>query len=569
MTLPRAVAADRASWAVLAGACLLELAVHLALVTRYGYHGDELYFLDCGRHLAFGYVDHPPLVPWLARVSEEVGGGLWALRLPAIAAGSATLALTWLIVRELGGGWRAQLLALTALLIAPAQLRIRAMLNIPVVEVMLCTLTAFLVTRAVSRRGRWLWVLAGGTLGLAVLAKHTALFWGAALALGLLGTYGTSVFASRWPWLGALVAATLSLPNLLWQMDNDFATVEFMRRLRAQVLEVQGRALFAAGQVLYFHPLAVPIWGAGVWSGLRRGPSVVRPFALQFALLLCLFLVVGGKPYYLASAYPPMLAAGGVALEAWLGSRVRLRRAFVTALTATGAAFGVLTLPILPLQRVDAVLGVVLGCVVPPMALTHDLHGMLGWREHAAVVDAVFRSLPEEDARKATVIAGSYSQAGAINQFRASSTPRAVSGHMTYYLWGPEPGRGDVAIAYGVPRQLLERRYENCQERGRIDAPLARPGDANLPVYLCDTPRQSMAAWWPKLRRYGHQPLVVEQNAVTPSQRPDMARGLAAPTLSPAAPAPPTSAQRTEARSPSPALPGEPRSSPATAAPDL
>jgi 4-amino-4-deoxy-L-arabinose transferase-like glycosyltransferase len=509
----------RAGLAVIGGACSIELIVQLALVNRYGYHGDELYFLDCGRHLAFGYVDHPPLVPWLARLSEELGGGLLTLRLPAIVAGAGTLVLSALLAREWGGGWRSQLLTVLALLIAPAQLRIRAMLNIPVLEVLWCTATAYLVVRAVSRHERWSWVFAGGALGLALLAKHSALLWGVALAIGLLATHGRALFASRWPWLGIALAVAMLLPNLIWQAQNGFPTLEFLSTLRGQVLERQGRALFAAGQLLYFHPVALPIWVAGVASPLRKRDPAARPFALIFLLLFGFFLLAGGKPYYLASAYPPVLAAGGVALERWFEQRVGLRRAFVAALASTGAVFGVLTMPVLPLQKVDAILAAVLGWVVPPMALTHDLHGMFGWREHAAVIDSVYRALPAAAQHRASVLAGSYSQAGALNLFRAPDLPRAVSGHMTYYLWGPDPPRGDVLIAYGVPLELLERHYETCLERGRIEAPLARPGDTDLPVYVCQVPRSDMATWWPELRRYGHGPPSAESSSATMAPR--------------------------------------------------
>jgi hypothetical protein len=498
---------SRPGLAVIVGACLIELVVQLAVVSRYGYHGDELYFLDCGRHLAFGYVDHPPLVPWLARLSEELGGGLLTLRLPAIVAGAGTLVLSALLAREWGGGWHAQLLTVVALLVAPAQLRIRAMLNIPVLEVLWCTATAYLVVRAVSRHEPWSWLFAGAALGLALLAKHSSLLWGAALAIGLLATHGRAVFASRWPWLGAALALALLLPNLIWQVQNGFPTFEFLRTLRVQVLERQGRLLFAAGQLLYFHPIALPIWVAGVATPLGKRFTAARPFAVLFLLLFGFFLLVGGKPYYLASAYPPVLAAGGVALERWFEQRVGLRRAFVSALASTGGVFGWLTLPVLPLQKVDAILAAILGWVVPPIALTHDLHGMFGWREHAATIDSVYRALPEAAQRSASVLTGSYSQAAAINQFRAPETPRAVSGHMTYYLWGPEPPRGDVLIAYGVPRELLERHYQTCLERGRIEAPLARPGDTDLPVYVCHVPRSEMATWWPELRRFGHMSL--------------------------------------------------------------
>jgi hypothetical protein len=492
---------------VVGAACLLELVVQLALVDRYGYHGDELYFLDCGRHLAFGYVDHAPLVPFLARLGEALGGGLLAVRLPAILAGAGTLFSSALLVHEWGGGWRAQLLTLLALLVAPAQLRIRAMLNIPVFEVLFCSATAYLVARAISRRERWTWVLAGGALGFAVLAKHSALLWAVALAIGLVATYGGSVFASRWPWLGAAVAFAMFLPNLQWQVRNGFPTLEFLRTLRTQVLEVQGRALFAAGQLLYFHPLALPIWAAGVRSAACERHRGARPFALLFLLLFAFFLAAGGKPYYLASAYPPLLAAGGVVLERWFERRAVLRRTFVAALAGTGVVFGIVTLPALPLPIVDRFLAAVLGWVVPPIALTHDQHGMFGWRQHAATIDSVYRALPEPAQREASVLAGSYSQAGAINLFRSSDTPRAVSGHMTYYLWGPPPARGDVLIAYGVPRELLERHYQTCRERARIEAPLARPEDTGLPVYVCQEPFSAMATWWHELRRYDHLPV--------------------------------------------------------------
>lgn len=123
---------DRASKAVVVGLCTVKALVQLLVVDRYGYHGDELYFIECGRHLAFGYVDHPPLIPWIARLAEQLGGGLLLLRLPAILAATGAMVCTALLVRSWGGGWQAQLLALLYLLLAPANLRMAAMLDIPV-----------------------------------------------------------------------------------------------------------------------------------------------------------------------------------------------------------------------------------------------------------------------------------------------------------------------------------------------------------------------------------------------------------------------------------------------------
>jgi hypothetical protein len=137
------------------------------------------------------------------------------------------------------------------------------------------------------------------------------------------------------------------------------------------------------------------------------------------------------------------------------------------------------------------------------MALTHDLHGMYGWEEQAATIDRLYRALPADERDRATVLTGTYSQASALNVLRKETAPRAVSGNMTYYLWGPDGGRGDVLIAYGLPRELLDRHYRRCAESARIGAPLARPWDSGLPVYVCRDPLGTMAELWPELRRFG------------------------------------------------------------------
>jgi 4-amino-4-deoxy-L-arabinose transferase-like glycosyltransferase len=508
---------DRPSLLVVGALVVTKIVLHLALIGRYGFHGDELYFIECGRHLAFGYVDHPPLVPWVARVAEELAGtSLVALRLPAVLAGAGTMVFTALHVREWGGGPRAQLLALVALLVAPAHLRIAAMLDIPVIEVFLCTAASYAVARALARGERWMWVAAGFAAGLAILAKHSVLVWGAALAIGIVMAERRAL-ATRWPWIGAAIALLVFVPNVAWQIEHGFPTLEFMQTLRGEVLEQQGRGLFVLAQVLYFHPLAVPIAIAGLVFAFGERGRAARPFAILFLAMFAFFLVAGGKPYYLASAYPPMLAAGAIAFERWLATRKLAWRSFVVALATTGAFLIVVTLPLLPLRTVDSVVGRLFGWIVPPIALTHDLHGMYGWQEHVEAVERVYRSLPEDDRARAAIVTRSYAQAAALNVLRDDPTPRATSGHMSYYLWGPEEGRGDVLIAYGVRPELLARHYRVVEERGRIDAPLARPGDTDLPIYVCRQPRGPLTELWPALRRFGHRS--TGEESASPLQR--------------------------------------------------
>jgi 4-amino-4-deoxy-L-arabinose transferase-like glycosyltransferase len=492
-----------ASVRVVAALVALKVLVHLAVITRYGFHGDELYFIECGRHLAFGYVDHPPLIPWIARLTEELGGGIVLLRLPAIAAAAGTMVIVALLVSEWGGSYRAQIVALLSLIVGPAHLRAGAMLDIPVIEIFFCTLTAYFVVRALARTEQRMWIFAGVSLGLAILAKHSSAIWALGLACGIIATPHRRVLATRWPWIGVAIALAMTAPNLVWQAQNDFATLEFLRTMRHHLLETQGRALFVAGQLLYFHPFVVPVWIAGVVFGLRQRDST-KIFAVLFTGMFLFLLVSGAKPYYLGGAYPAVLAAGGVAIERWAAKHTLAFRALVASIAVTGALLGLVTLPVLPLRAVDRVMGALFGWAVPPIALTHDQHGMYGWEEHARVVEGVVRALAPEERATASVFAESYSQAAAQNVLRTDATPRAVSGHMTYYLWGPEPGRGEPLVAYGVSREVLDRHYRECTEVARIDVALARPGDTDLPVYVCRGALGTMADLWPDVRRYGH-----------------------------------------------------------------
>jgi hypothetical protein len=497
---------DAASRRLAAGIILANAVVHLLLATRYGYHADELYFIECGRHLAFGYVDHAPMIPWLARAAEELAGGtsLFMLRVPAIAASCGTLAAIALLTAKWGGGARAQLMALLSFLLAPAHLRLASMLDIPVVEVFLCAAAAFQATRAIERRRHVDWLVLGAIVGLALLTKHTVLLWVAGLIVGVLATPQRRVFATPGPWLAAAVAAALFAPNVLWQLQHDYATLEFAGNLRRDVVLDHGRLLFVLGQFLYFHPLTALVWGSGLLLGLRSDERV-RPFAVQFAVLFGAWLVLGGKPYYLASAYPAVLAAGGVALERRLEAKLRAFGALWLSLGGVGLALALLTLPILDVRTLDRAIGSVLGWLVPPMALTHDLHGELGWDAHVQTVENVLGSLSASERETAAVLTGSYAQAAALNVLRSHPEPRAVSGHMSYYSWGPEPRRDQVLVAYGLPRALLSRHYRSVEERARIDAPLARPWDTDLPVFVCRERLTAPGDFWSELRRFDHR----------------------------------------------------------------
>lgn len=489
--------------AIVAGLLLLKLGLHLALITRYAYHRDELYFIDCGAHLAFGYVDHPPLVPWIAYLAGIVfDHSLFGLRLLPALAGTTTVWLTVLIVRRFGGGRFAQGLAGLCIIIAPAYLRMGIMLNIVVFEPLFWTLASYLVLRILQGDDERLWLLVGAVAGFGLLNKHTMLLWGGGIVVGLMLTPQRRVLRSPWAWAGGALALAVFAPNLAWQAGNDWATYEFLTEMSQGALARIPRSLFVLGQLLYMHPFAALVWLPGLVWLLASAEHPYRPFGLLFVFAFGVFLVTHAKPYYLAAAYPVLLAAGAVSVERKLARRRGLRAALVATLAAAGLALGIISLPILPLPAADAALGTMLGRVVPPTALTHDLHDEYGWPEMAASVGRVYAALPRDQRDGTAIVTGNYGQAAAINFFGPRhGLPRAVSGHLAYYLWGPQAHRPERVIAVGLddaqltvlcaaPQLIARHQHEMAMER-------------DVPIFLCRTPAP-LGEVWPRLKRYRH-----------------------------------------------------------------
>jgi len=482
---------------------LAKLGTHLALATRYGRHRDEYYFIDCGQHLAFGYVDHAPLVPWVAGLSTALfGDSLLMLRLPSILAGAATVWLTILLARRFGANVYGQALAGLAALFAPAYLRMHGMLDIPAFEPVFWTVAALLIADLIDGADRRRWLLIGGVIGLGLMNKHTMLLWGLGVGVGLLATPLRADLKTKWPWLGAAIAFLIFAPNLVWQAQHGWPTVEFLHDMRETTLAGIPRILFVAGQILYMGLLALPIWLCGLIYFFTDAGKRYRLFGWLFMVVFVVLTVTHAKPYYSAPAYPMVFAAGGAWLGRWFEARHALRAAFTGALILSGLALGAITLPVFELSRVDAALQRTLGWVVRPMDLTHDMHDEVGWAEQAATLGRVFEGLTPEERETATIFTANYGQASALNLHgSAHGLPRATSGHMTHHLWGRDPSRPGPLVVVGASDDELATFCEAPVEVARITHPEAL--ESNIPIHLCrdHVPLQSA---WPALKHYHH-----------------------------------------------------------------
>ncbi|HEV2386347.1 MAG TPA: glycosyltransferase family 39 protein [Candidatus Acidoferrales bacterium] len=491
----------------------LTLALHLVFGGRYGFFRDELYYLACGRHLAWGYVDQPPLIAVVARLSGLLlGRSLFAVRFFPALAGAAVVFLTGLLARELGGGKWAQGLAALAVLAAPAYLAFDTFLSMNAFEPLFWMICLWLALRVVKGGDERLWLVFGLVAGVGLLNKNSLLVFGYALFVGLLASPARRVFYSRWIWLGALVALAIFLPNLLWQWRHGWPQIHVVLngQLYKNVPVSPGDSLYQ--QFLFMQPVTFPIWLAGLWYffGMREGREF-RFLGLTYLTLVAVFLLLKTKAYYLVPIYPLLLSAGAVAWERWMAKRNwGALRVALPALVAIGGLvslpYGVPVLPVEDFVRYQRLLPMAESVQVErdaTSALPQLYADMFGWQNLTETVARVYDRIPSGQRSGCAVLAWNYGEAAAIDYYGpAKGLPRAISGHNNYYLWGPGPYTGGCVIAVGVPLALLDQLFGQVGIAARVENRYSMPVENNLAIYICREPRAPLARMWPKLRYY-------------------------------------------------------------------
>ncbi len=478
----------------------------------WGMFRDELYFIVCGRRLDWGYVDHPPLVPLLARIGDALFGPL-GIRLFSILAGVALVVLAGLMARSLGGGRFAQALACLAVLVAPHYLGSQAKLATDSMEPLFWAACGYVLLRIIRDDNARLWPWFGLLAGLGLQAKHSTAFFGAAVIFGLLLTPQRRLMWNRWFALAALIAFLVFLPNLVWEAQHDWATLELLRNVKNTGKDiVLGPLGYLGAQFLIMQPLAFPISLAGVLYFLFHSHGRRwRVLGWMYLVLFVLFVVLQGKAYYLASAYPVLIAGGAVwAEECTAPHQLRkLRIAYVSLLVLT-------TIPLLPLvltiftPETTVAYQRALGIKPPRTEHSHTselpqhFSDRLGWEEMAQSVAQVYRSLPEGERKQAAIFVHNFGEAGAIDVYgRRLGLPFALSGHQNYFLWGTHGWKWDVLIVMDDEPGSLPELCRSLEDRGQIRShPLAMPWERQQHLFICRGLKQPLETLWPRLKHW-------------------------------------------------------------------
>lgn len=490
----------------------VKLTVHLYAGRQYGYFVDELYYLACARHLAWGYVDQPPLialVAWLERAL--LGDSLSAIRfLPAVS-GAAKILLTGLIARELGGGRLAQGLAALCVLLAPGMLALDHFLSMNTFEPLFWMGCAYVVIRMVRTGNTRLWLWFGGLAGVGLQNKYSMAIFGFGIVVGLLLTPQRRLLLTKWLWIGGAIAFLIFLPNLLWNIHYHFPFLELQENIKRSGRNVAMPPIrFLLEDALAMLPLSVPIWLGGLWFFFfRREGAPFRFLGWAWVVSAVVIMTLDPRVYYLFPAFPVLFAGGGVLWERWLASPPLrwFKWAYGAVMVLVGALLAPILLPLLPPETYIRYAAAT--HLQQPRIETHELGPLpqlfadqFGWPEMAATVAAVYNGLPA-DVRAGTAIFGqNYGQAGAIDLFGPRyGLPAAISGHQSYFLWGLHGYTGESVIVMAGNQSRLESEFTSVRKVAHVSHPYSMPYE-HFDVYYCHGRKLPLSQVWPRVKNW-------------------------------------------------------------------
>jgi len=498
-----------------------KLLLHLLFVRGYGYFRDELYYLASTDHLSWGYVDHPPLSIWLLAAERALfGDSLLALRLLPALAGAATVLVVGLIARRLGGGRLAEALAMLSAIAAPVYLGMTYVYSMNAWRLLFWALAAYLVVCILeeARPSPRLWVLLGVVLGLGLMNKISVLWLGAGLAVGLLLTPARRLLATPGPWIAVGLSALLFSPYILWQIAHGWPTLEFLHNATQEKMLPVPFSEFVTEQVLALQPLTLPVWLSGLvfYFATARGRAFRGLGWMWVTVVVILALSHSARVDYIAPAYTWLFAAGGVALEGWLAGATRLARPLrvgIATVLLIGLVGGfALSLPFgMPVLSEERFVEFARAQGVAPSTDEHlevaelpqfyaDMHG---WPELVETLAHIYRGLPPEDRQRVVIFGQNYGEAGAIDVLgRKLGLPPALSGHNSYWLWGPRGHDGSVVLVIGDDEEALSGIFEQVERVGETRCRWCMPYENGRPIWLCRRMKMPIEELWPRVKEF-------------------------------------------------------------------
>jgi hypothetical protein len=481
-------------------------------VEGYGYFRDELYYLACSEHLDLGYVDQPPFSLYILAFSRLIfGDSLVALRLLPALAGGATVFVSGLIARELGGRRWSQLMAALASVVSLIFLAMFNFYSMNCYDILLWSLSFLILARWLKTQEVRLWLILGVVLGLGLLNKTGVAWLGFGIFVALLVTPHRKWLATRWPWIAFAIACLIALPYLVWNAFHDLAHLEFIQNATASKYAGLNVWTFLLVMIPINNPMTLPLWVGGLYFLLFSKPGKEFRFLGITVVVIALILIINqrSKSEYFSPAFTLLFAGGSVLFERIFSeSRWRMLRIVLPVFVGAGILLAPITLPILPVDTYIAYQNA-LG-IEPTTSEQKELSelpqyyaDMFGWEEKAGSVAKAYLALSPQDQAKCAIYADNYGRCAAIDFFgRKLGLPGAIGRHNNYWIWGPRNFTGELVMVLGGDLEDKKEIFESVEIVGETSCRYCMPYENHLKIYLCRNLKSPVAELWKRLKNY-------------------------------------------------------------------
>lgn len=477
---------------------------------EYGFFRDELYYIALSDNLDFGYVDVPPIVPFLlAIVRFLMGTSFISLHLLPAVSGAIVVWLVSLMVKKLGGNIYAQLLALTCVTLAPIYICFESVYTYDAFDKLCWTLLLYVMVLLLKTEDKKYWIFFGIVAGLGLMTKITILYLGFGLLLALVITDNRKYFLCWQLWTGAIIAFLIFSPYIVWQLKEGLPALEYYKAYASGKTWPATPPEFIKNQAVVMNILAFPVWLAGIYYFIFNKKAKkfrLLGYAYIIILIICIYLKV---KFYLPAPFYTVLFAGGAVSITQFAEKPKmgwLKTVPVVAIFLMGLISVPFVRPILPIRLLMKYSG--RGAYMGVKGERHRLGRLhqhfadrFGWEEMAANVAEGYNSLSEEEKAKACILTANYGEAGAIWFFGEKyNLPKPISGHLQYFLWGTRGHSGEVVIALGIDLEKLKKHFHSVKRLAGHQCLLALRYERYLTVYVCREPKKPLKQMWPSFK---------------------------------------------------------------------
>ncbi len=502
---------SRISLVIIIGATV-KFALHMYIAPGYGFFFDELYTIALSRHLAFGYVDLPPLVPALVAISRWLlGGSLFAVHIVPALAGSFTLVFACLITKEFGGKTFAVVLTALGFIAVPGWLMVDSIFCYDSIDQLILAAFLFYLIRLLRTGSKRLWIVLGLIAGLACMAKLTIIFLGPGFLIAILASKYRKDLITPWPWLGAALCMVLVSPYLIWQFTNHWPTLEYWMNYGSQRVYQASLQQYIVNVSMYISPILLPFWFIGLYRIFRRlDDANYGVLGLMLLVTFVLMFILHATARMVIELFIPLLAAGSVYIEEIIsglrwGKWVKAATAFY--LMVVGVINISFSLPVISMDLLPGIIRPFQYLYEPLREFNNGsnnppifLYGRVGWDDLTREVANVYNALPPEDRAVAGIYTDFYATAGAIDQFGPLyGLPHAVSGSLTYYLWGPGYS-WDVMIIVTNRTNTLSVFFNSCEQKAVLQHEYA--GLVHFTIFVCRKPTVPTNTIWNSVKSF-------------------------------------------------------------------